>query len=175
MLESFGSRGSTLDFPMRIHPVVPLVALALALAACAAAEPGAPLMPGSVNAPPPPIAAAGDALLTGAAWSWHETVMNDGKRIAPPAAGRYTLLFQPGGTVAVQADCNRGSGSYLLNGGSLSFGPIAMTRAMCPPGSLDTEFLKALGLVSGQLFRGNDLVLTLKVDSGSMIFTSPRQ
>jgi heat shock protein HslJ len=173
MLESF--RISTPDLPMRIHPVVPFAALALAVVACAATEPGAPLMPGSVNAPPPPITAAGDALLTGAVWSWQETVMNDGKRIVPAASGRYTLLFQPGGMVAVQADCNRGSGSYLLNGGSLSFGPIAMTRAMCPPGSLDTEFLKGLGLVSGQLFRGNDLVLTLKVDSASMIFTSPRQ
>ena len=160
---------------MRLHPVVSLVALALAVAACAAAEPGAPLMPGSVNAPPPPIAETGDALLTGAEWSWRETSMSDGKRVAPPSAGRYTLLFQPGGMVSVQADCNRGSGSYLLNGGALSFGPIAMTRAMCPPGSMDTEFLKSLGLVSGQLFRGSDLVLTLKADSGSMIFTSPRQ
>lgn len=160
---------------MRIHPAVSLVALVLAVAACAATEPGAPLMPGSVNAPPPPIDAAGDALLTGALWSWEGTTMNDGTRITRPATGRYTLLFQPGGAVAVQADCNRGSGTYLLSGGSLSFGPIAMTRAMCPPGSMDTEFLKGLALVSGQLFRGNDLVLTLKGSSGSMIFTSPRQ
>jgi heat shock protein HslJ len=159
---------------MLLRPVVSLIIVALVIAACAATEPGAPLMPGSVNAPPPPMAAAGDALLTGAVWTWKETVMNDGKRIAPAPAGRYTLLFQPGGMVAVQADCNSGSGSYLLNGGSLSFGAIAMTRAMCPSGSMDAEFLKSLGLVSGQLFRGNELVLTLKADSGSMTFTSPR-
>ncbi len=88
---------------------------------------------------------------------------------------RYTVLFQAGGKVAVQADCNRGSGSYALNGSALSFGPLAMTRAMCPPGSRDGEFLAALSAVTGQAFRGNDLVLTLKSDSGSMLFTTPRQ
>lgn len=160
---------------MLLRPVVSLIIVALVIAACAATEPGAPLMPGSVNAPPPPIAAAGDALLTGTVWSWKETVMGDGKRIVPNSSARYTLLFQPGGMVAVQADCNRGSASYLLNGSSLSFGPIALTRAMCPPGSMDAEFVKGLGLVSGELFRGDDLVLTLKVDSGSMTFTTNRQ
>jgi heat shock protein HslJ len=157
---------------MRLHPAAPLVALVLSVVACA--EPGAPMMPGSVNAPPPPIAAAGDALLTDTVWSWKETVTSDGKRIIPASPARYTLLFQPGGMVDVQADCNRGSGAYVLNGGSLSFGPIALTRAACPPGSLDAEFMKGLGLVSGQLFRGYDLVLTLS-DSGSMVFSSPRQ
>ena len=84
---------------------------------------------------------------------------------------RYTLVFQPGGTVAVRADCNRGSGSYLLNGGALSFGPMALTRAMCPPGSMDGEFVQATRRRVGQLFKGNELVLTLKADSGSMLFT----
>jgi para-nitrobenzyl esterase len=132
-------------------------------------------MPGSVNAPPPPMSAAGDALLTGTLWSWQETAMSGDKRIVPDVPGRYTLLFQAGGTVTVQADCNRGSGSYALNGSALSFGPLAMTRAMCPPGSKDGEFLAGLSAVSGQAFRGYDLVLTLKSDSGSMLFTTPRQ
>ncbi len=158
---------------MRILRPFALPALVLALAACATDNP--PVLPGTVNVPPPPIAAAGDALLTNTVWRWTETVMNNDSRIKPDAPDRYTLEFQPGGMVTVRADCNRGSGSYLLNGGALTFGPIAMTRAMCPPGSKDTEFLRGLAAVSGQLFRGNDLVLTLKFDSGSMIFTTTRQ
>ena len=150
-------------------------ALALALAACAPVEPGAPMMPGSVNAPPPPMAAAGDALLTETLWMWKETLMSGNKRITPDAPDRYTLLFQPGGMVSVRADCNRGSASYTLNGASLVLSPIALTRAMCPPGSKDTEFLAGLSAVSGQVFRGNDLTLTLKDGSGTMVFTSPRQ
>lgn len=159
---------------MRLRPASSLAVLTLVVA-CSPANPGAPLMPGSVNAPPPPMIAAGDALLTNTLWSWQETVMSGDKRIVPDASDRYTLLFQPGGVVAVRADCNRGSASYTLDGGALSFGPLAITRAMCPPGSKDGEFLTALAAVSGQLFRGDDLVLTLKSDSGSMLFTSPRQ
>ncbi len=150
-------------------------ALLFVLAACAVTEPGPPILPGYVNAPPPPMAAAGDSLLTLTLWSWQGTQMSDGTSIVPDAPERYTLEFQPGGIVNVRADCNRGSASYLLTGNALAFGPIALTRAMCAPGSRDAEFLKGLAAVAGQLFRGNDLVLTLKADSGSMRFTTPRQ
>ena len=181
MLESFISGGenhrSFLERPMHLRFAhrYAAFALTLALAACAPVEPGAPMMPGSVNAPPPPMAVAGDALLTETLWSWKETVMSGNKRITPDASDRYTLLFQPGGMVSVRADCNRGSATYTLNGASLSLGPVALTRAMCPPGSRDTEFLAGLSAVSGQVFRGNDLTLTLKDGSGTMVFTPQRQ
>lgn len=158
---------------MRVPRFLPLLALATALAGCATDVP--PVMPGAVNAPPPPMAAVGDALLTGTVWRWTGTLMSDDARITPDAPERYTLEFQPGGKVAVRADCNRGAGSYVLNGGALTFGPLAMTRAMCPPGSRDAEFLRGLAAVQGQLFRGSDLVLTLKLDSGSMFFATSRQ
>ncbi len=159
---------------MRELRSLPLVAFAAALAGCAATN-APPVMPGAVNAPPPPMAAAGDTLLTGTTWRWTGTSMSDGSRITPDAPDRYTLDFQPGGLVTVRADCNRGSGSYRIDGGALTFGPLAMTRAMCPPGSKDAEFVRGLAAVSGQLFRGNELVLTLKLDSGSMTFATPRQ
>ncbi|MEO8677250.1 MAG: META domain-containing protein [Casimicrobiaceae bacterium] len=160
---------------MRLRLVPPRAALVLAVAACNPVDPGAPLMPGSVNAPPPPMTAAGDSMLTGSVWTWKETVMSDGKRIKPDAPERYTLVFQPGGMMTVRADCNRGSASYLLNSAALSFGPMALTRAMCPAGSMDTEFTKGLGAVAGQLFKDNELVLTLRSDAGSMYFASQRQ
>ena len=156
-------------------PRLTMGAFALALAACAATEPGPPVLPGLVSAPPPPMAAAGDALLTNVAWSWQGTQMNAGARIAPDAPGRYTLNFQPGGQVSVAADCNRGSASYLLNGSALSFGPIALTKMLCPPGSRDADFLKGLAAVAGQSFSGTELVLTFAGDAGSMRFTAPRQ
>ena len=143
-----------------------------ALVACAGNAP--PVLPGAVNAPPPPLAVAGDTLLTGTVWRWTETVVGDA-RIKPDAPERYTLEFDPGGMVAIRADCNRGSGSYLLTGSALGFGPIAMTRAMCPPGSKDTEFLRELGAVQSQQFRGDTLVLSLKTGSGSMTFATTRQ
>ena len=133
------------------------------------------MLPGYVNAPPPPMAAVGDALLTNTPWAWQGTQMKDGSRIVPEAPERYTLTFLPGGQVSVRADCNRGSGSYLLNDTALSFGPIALTKMFCAQGSRDTEFLKELAAVTSQSFSGNELVLTLQGDAGTMRFTTPRQ
>ena len=150
-------------------------ALALVLCACAATDSGAPVLRGSINAPPPPMALAGDALLTNTVWSWQGTQMKDGTRIAPDAPERYALTFQPGGQVSVRADCNRGSASYLLNDTALSFGPVALTKMMCPPGSRDAEFLKELAAVATQGYIGYDLMLTLQGSAGTMRFTTPRQ
>jgi para-nitrobenzyl esterase len=100
--------------------------------------------------------------------------VRDGARVAPDAPERYTLLFQPGGRVNLRADCNRGSASYLLNGSELSFGPIALTKMLCPPGSRDAEFLRQLGAVAAQSLRGGELTLTLG-DGAIMRFATTRQ
>ena len=157
-----------------------LLSLALSIAFAAAAsgcadQPTGPRLPGSINAPPPPIDVSGDALLTGTVWTWQGTQLRDGVKVAPSAPERYTLEFQAGGKANLRADCNRGSTSYLLNGTQLTFGPIALTKMACPAGSLDTQFLRDLGDVTDQRFQGNDLVLTLKGASGSMRFTTTRQ
>ena len=149
------------------------VALAFALSACAATDTGAPVLPGYVNAPPPPMAAIGDALLTNTPWAWQGTQMKDGARVASDAPERYTLTFLPGGRANVRADCNRGSASYLLDGSQLSFGPVALTKMLCPPGSRDAEFLRGLGAVASQGWSGNELTLTLG-DGSVMRFTTTR-
>jgi len=151
-----------------------LLSLPFALAACTATGVGGPVLPGLVNAPPPPLGASDDALPSNVVWTWQGTQMSDDARYLPDAPERYTLEFLPGGRVSIRADCNRGSANYERNGNALGFGPIALTRMMCPPGSRDAEFLQGLSGVSAMLFRGNDLVLTLKADSGSMRFSPAR-
>ena len=180
MLESIAS--TAVHIALRPRPVNCLelamrrwyVLLPLVLAACASTESGGPVLPGRIDAPPPPLVAAADTQLVGTIWMWQGTQMSDDARFFPDAPERYTLEFQLGGRVNVRADCNRGSGTYVLDGTQLSFGPMALTRAMCPPGSRDGEFLKGLQQASGYLFRGNELVLTLKFDSGSMRFNALR-
>jgi heat shock protein HslJ len=44
--------------------------------------------------------------------------------------------------------------------------------AACPPGSLDSEYLKGLGEVAQYLIQGDSLVLNFKLDSGGMTFTA---
>jgi heat shock protein HslJ len=149
-----------------------LVALVLLQGACAMTGAGPPPLAGYVNAPPPAIA-GDDSLLTYTVWVWQDTQLANGTRVVPDVVGRYAIEFQPGGVVNVRADCNRGSGKYTQNGAQLTFGSIALTKVMCPPGSRDGEFIKGLGSVSEQSLRGNDLVLTLR-DASSMRFTTPR-
>jgi para-nitrobenzyl esterase len=148
------------------------IAVSLCVVACATAD-APPVLPGSVNAPPPeiaPAADAGDALLTTGIWLWQGMQRGSDATIVPDVPDLYTLEFQPGGRVSVRADCNRGSGSYLLNGRNLSFGPLALTRAMCAPGSRDVEFLRGLAAVKAHDNNGRELVLTFADGAGSMRF-----
>ena len=46
----------------------------------------------------------------------------------------------------------------------------AVTRMMCPPGSLDTKYLQQLNNPANWFFRGDTLYIDLKVDSGTMRF-----
>ena len=149
-------------------------AIAAALGACAATDAGRPVLPGTVSAPPPAMAARGDSLLTDTVWAWQGTQMKDGSRVTPDAPQRYTLTFLPGGLANVRADCNRGSASYLLDGSQLSFGPVALTKMLCTPGSRDAEFLRGLGAVASQGWTANELTLTLG-DGAVMRFTTTRQ
>ena len=149
-------------------PMLPIV-----LAACAATGSGGPVLPGLVNAPPPPLGAE-DSLPIGVVWTWLGTQTGEGGGVVPEGRERYTLEFRPGGTVNVRADCNRGSGPYTRNGSALGIGPIALTRMACPPDSRDADFVKGLAAVSAHSLVGSDLVLTLKSNAGSMRFTSSR-
>lgn len=83
---------------------------------------------------------------------------------------RYTVQFDADGRLAVRADCNTGFGSYRLDGSCLSLGPVALTRALCPPDSLDQQVLSQLAAVRGVRRDGERLVLLLEFDSGSMVF-----
>lgn len=110
-------------------------------------------------------------VLTGAVWRWTETLMSDDTRIRPAAPERYSLEFLPDGATRVRADCNTGSGRYEMAADrKLTLGRMAVTQAACLPGSLGEAYLKGLANVSGYLFDGDNLVLTLSHDGGTMRF-----
>jgi heat shock protein HslJ len=109
--------------------------------------------------------------LTGTVWRWTETLMSDDTRIRPAAPERYTLEFLADGATRVRADCNTGSGHYEMAADrKLTLGRMAVTQAACLPGSLGDAYLKGLANVSGYLFDGDNLVLMLRYDSGTMRF-----
>jgi heat shock protein HslJ len=96
--------------------------------------------------------------------------MNDGSSKTPSDPNQYLIEFLANGHVAVQADCNRVAGTYTVNGNHLAVTLGPSTLAACPPGSLGDEFVKQLGNINSYFFKGDNLILEIKMDSGSMIF-----
>ncbi len=84
---------------------------------------------------------------------------------------RYTVTFGADGKASFRLDCNRGSGSWQATAsgsgsGRLEFGPMAATRAMCPPGSLDQKLMRQLPYVRSYLFKDGKLFISLMADGG---------
>ncbi|MDX1486910.1 MAG: META domain-containing protein [Acidiferrobacterales bacterium] len=76
-------------------------------------------------------------------WQWEATV-TPVEEITVPTPERYTIALMPDGKVQALLDCNRGSGSYEISGGRLSFGALLSTRTVCPADSLDGPFMRDL-------------------------------
>jgi len=81
---------------------------------------------------------------------------------------QYTIAFSADGTLSIQADCNRVTGSYTADdSGSLTIALGASTLAACPPGSRGDEFVQKLGFVRGFFFENGALYLDMLADGGT--------
>jgi heat shock protein HslJ len=159
--------------PLRLCAFAIAVATLAIVTACSTPPAAAPVLPPVTPVMIPPAMAASDSgeALAGRIWAWQRTRFSDDKVIVADAPERYTLEFMPDGRVALRADCNRGGARYDASAGrSLTFSPAAITKMGCPPGSQGTEFLRQLSLVGDYLFANGNLVLTLRLDTGSMYF-----
>lgn len=102
-------------------------------------------------------------------WKLQQIVLNDDTTLVADQPENYTVEFMADGSLAVQADCNRGSGTFTTTDDSqLEIGPIATTLAACPEGSLGNDFTQALSNSAIYFFQGGDLFIDLAFDSGTM-------
>jgi heat shock protein HslJ len=102
-------------------------------------------------------------------WYWQSLTTTGGDVTVVPNFN-YWLVFNADGTLNAQLDCNSGSGTYTVDGSTLTIGPIATTRMACAdPDSLETAFGQALAQVSTYAVAGNVLTLTL-ADGSTMVF-----
>ncbi|HEX7220910.1 MAG TPA: META domain-containing protein [Burkholderiales bacterium] len=105
--------------------------------------------------------------LAGTAWRLVKFQGGDDKVLAPDDRSKYTLAFNADGRVAARLDCNRGTGSWKSAGpGQLELGPMAVTRAMCAPGSIDHEISKRLFYVRSYVLKNGRLFLSMMADGG---------
>jgi para-nitrobenzyl esterase len=110
--------------------------------------------------------------LQGVVWEWQEFAGSDDSIVRPDDPERYTVEFLPDGKLALQVDCNRGFGSYTVDGPQIDLVMGGTTRMACPPGSLADRFLRDLEDASSHVFREGRLYLALPVDAGIMAFAA---
>jgi len=97
----------------------------------------------------------------------------DDSVLRPDDRSKYTLAFGTDGSLGARIDCNRGRGTWKSSGkGQLEFGPMAITRAMCPPGSLHDQLVRQLPHVRSYVIKGGHLFLSLMADGGVYEFES---
>jgi para-nitrobenzyl esterase len=109
--------------------------------------------------------------LGGTSWQFVRFQGGDGRVLTPDDKSKYTLSFGADGRVAARLDCNRGTGSWKSpEKGQLEFGPMAVTRAMCPPGSIDHEISKRLHYVRSYVMKDGHLFLSMMADGGIFEF-----
>jgi len=109
--------------------------------------------------------------LDGTSWQLVRFQGGDATVLLPDERSKYTLVFGADGVLRARIDCNRASGSWKSSGPQqLEFGPMAITRAQCPPGSLHDQVVKQLPYVRSYLVKGGHLYLSLMADGGTYEF-----
>jgi para-nitrobenzyl esterase len=135
----------------------------------------ASLLVGCATTSTPPAPAAGPASapagLEGTSWRLVQIAMSDGVTRPAIERSRYTIGFGQQGVLNVRFDCNRGRGSWKSSApGNLEFGPLALTRALCPVGSLHDELVRQWPHVRSYLFKDGRLFLSMMADGGTIEF-----
>jgi len=92
--------------------------------------------------------------------------------LRPDDGRKYTLAFGKDGVLAARIDCNRARAAWKADGNRLEFGPLAATRAQCPPGSLHDQMMRQLPFVRSYQVKNGRLHLSLMADGGIYEFTS---
>jgi heat shock protein HslJ len=130
----------------------------------------------SANAPQPETQQP-SLNLAGTTWRLVHFLSSDDTigKVIPPNVGGYTLQFMADGTLAMQLDCNRGNANWKAKdetptGASLTISPVAMTRAMCEPGAIDSKLARDMGFVRTYTMAGGNLHLALEADSGIYVW-----
>ena len=95
-------------------------------------------------------------------------ILMEGQTAVPnPAA--YTLAFNQDGTFSFQADCNNGSGTYLVDVDRLSL-DFAASEVDCGPDSLSSQYQELLAAVESLGFDGDYLILFPEGEGKRMVF-----
>src|SRR5688572_27118689 len=81
--------------------------------------------------------------LSGTSWQLVGFQGGNNTILTPDDGSKYTLAFAADGTLTARIDCNRGRGTWRSSSpGRIELGPLALTRARCPPESMHDRIVK---------------------------------
>ena len=139
-----------------------LAAVALLLAGC-----------GGSDRPRAGVESDTPGSLVGTSWHLVKFEGGDGTIVTPDDPAKYLIHFVSDTFAGLRIDCNRGSGSWRATPPSgIEFGPMAVTRAMCPPGSMHDQIMRQLPYVRSYIIKDGHLFLSLMADGGIYEFES---
>ena len=116
----------------------------------------------TADAEAPPIEAPG---LSGTTWQLVEFRGGDDTKLTPDDRSKYTIALGTDASVAVRFDCNRGRGTWKSSRSSLEFGPMALTRAACPPASLHDRLVSHFPLIRSYVIKRRTDYASLKTET----------
>jgi copper homeostasis protein (lipoprotein) len=109
--------------------------------------------------------------LAGTSWQLMKFQGTDGATLTPDDRANYTVAFDSDGRVTLRIACNRGHGTWRsLKASQLEFGPLALTRAMCPPAPLNDRIPRDWPYLRSYSLKNGLLLLSLMSDRGTYEF-----
>jgi para-nitrobenzyl esterase len=113
--------------------------------------------------------------LGGTSWQLVKFQGGDDTVLRPYDKTIYTLAFTADGNVNARIDCNRGRGTWKSAGkNQIEFGPMAVTRMACAPGSLHDRIVMQLSYIRSYVIKDGHLFLSLMADGGIYEFEPAR-
>jgi heat shock protein HslJ len=105
--------------------------------------------------------------LAGTSWQLVRFQGGDDTIVTPDDGAKYTLSFGSDGALTARIDCNRGRGTWISSAPSqLALGPLALTRAACPPQSMHDRIVKHWAAIRSYVVKDGNLFLSLMADGG---------
>ena len=112
----------------------------------------------------------GDAAskLTSYPWEW-VAFTNPVERFDVETPESYQIAFNRDGTVAIESDCNSASGSYTVDGSSLTIEVGPATMAACPGESRGEQFVAYLEGAAIYFFEAGNLYIDVGSDKNQPV------
>ena len=119
-------------------------------------------------------ASAADNPLAGTSWRLVEIQSMDDATgtVRPEDPSRFTMELDEDGSVSMVLDCNRANGTWTAEpsadgaSGRFELGPLATTKALCPPPQLDERITSQAQYFRSYLLKDGRLYLSLMADGG---------